>query len=110
MKPIIELMNTPRLCVDGRIPQAPLEAEVYSGWLDAEGTKYCVIFDYNEPASGRHWEHVSISHRDKHRIPDWETMRRVKEMFWDMDVTLVHVRGAGDRDNVSHLWRAKDGD
>ena len=111
MKPIIELMNTPRLCVDGRIPQAPLEAEVYSGWLDFEGAKYSVIFGYNEPSNDSRWEHVRISHRDKHRIPDWETMRRVKEMFWGKDVTVLeaaYVHGVGDRDNVLHLYRPKD--
>ena len=122
MKPIIELMNTPRLCVDGRIPQAPLEAEVYSGWLDFEGKKYSVIFGYNETAKDSRWEHVSISHMNKHRLPDWETMCRVKEMFWGKDVTVVQFHPAEDAylhgvgtlgnklENVLHLWRPKDGD
>lgn len=111
MKPIIELMNTPHLCVSGRIPQAPLEAEVYSGWLDFEGAKYSVIFGYNEPSNDSHWEHVRIFHENKHRLPDWETVCRVKEMFWGKDVMVVeaaYVHGVGDRDNVLHLYRPKD--
>jgi len=57
------------------------------------------------------WEHVSVSR--KHRIPRWEEMCFVKDLFWDEEETVVqfHPRKT-EYKNVHpyclHLWRRKD--
>lgn len=94
MIPISELQNTPHLCVVGKYLNAPSGIDIYSVW-----------------------EHVSISHRNNRKLPDWETMCKVKDLFWGKDVTVVqfhpaesaYLHGVNGKKNVLHLWRPKDG-
>ena len=118
MKSLEELKHTPNLCVQGKldIKGIPEDAEVYHGWIDIGKFKGTVVFGYNEHGK---WEHVSISHFNKRKLPTWEDMCRVKDMFWGKDVTVVqwhpaedsYIHGVMGQDtNILHLWRAKDGD
>ena len=116
MKTLEELKRTPHLCIKGKLESAPDESEVYFGWIDIEGFIGTVVFGFNEHGI---WEHVSISHNNKHRLPTWENMCRVKEMFWGKDVTVVQWHPAEDSyihgimgmdTNILHLWRPKNGD
>ena len=54
------------------------------------------------------WEHVSVSRRD--RIPTWEEMCQVKELFWDDEDAVMQIHPAksewiSNHDNCLHLWR-----
>lgn len=117
MKDIDELMNrTPHLYAVKRFTR--LEAgkyHVYTGmvqWHDISGN---VIFGYNEAGM---MEHVSFSCSNKKKIPSWEQMCRLKDMFFKQDEMAVQIHPRGDRyvhgvnglGNVMHLWRPKDGD
>ena len=58
------------------------------------------------------WEHVSVTRQDK-KIPSWNIMCYVKDMFWDDDDVVVQFHPA-KKDYVNthpgclHLWRPTD--
>lgn len=54
------------------------------------------------------WEHVSINH--PHRIPAWDEMCIVKNMFWNDEETVVQYHPAMDNyvnnlPHCLHLWK-----
>lgn len=58
------------------------------------------------------WEHVSVSviHGTKSRIPTWEEMCKVKDLFWDKDDCVIQYhppesKYINNHPNVLHLWR-----
>lgn len=116
MRKIEELMKTPHLCVTDRVTRNGLgQYHVYEGWVkwpDFEGT---VIFGYDEAGV---MEHVSVSHRNKHKMPTWNDMVRLKNMFFYPEEMVVQIHpkesrylhGFGDRGNILHLWRPANGD
>lgn len=62
---------------------------------------------------GEGWEHVSVNY--KKRMPTWEEMCKVKEMFWNDDETVVQFHPKkSEYVNVHpyclHLWRKKNTD
>lgn len=58
------------------------------------------------------FEHVSVSVRRFERLPTWEEMDLVKNIFWDKDEVVVqfHVNNRNKVDNkpVLHLWKMKN--
>lgn len=59
-------------------------------------------------SNGLGWEHVSVSHDN--RVPNWETMCKIKEMFFEDDeaVMQLHPKKADYINNhpyCLHLWR-----
>lgn len=66
-----------------------------------------------EKAPGTHevWLHVSVSHRD--RIPTWEELRDVKDLFVGRDKLALQVLPSADEYvnicwRVLHLWHCPD--
>lgn len=73
--------------------------------LGSDGTGW-VEHGYDLPA----WEHVSVSVRGEDRVPSWEEMCVVKDMFWDAEDTVIQFHPPkSDYVNynwkVLHLWR-----
>lgn len=70
-----------------------------------------IASDGNDRAA-RGWEHVSVSTRS--RVPNWEEMCFVKELFWTDDEWVVQFHPAR-KDYVNyhpfclHLWRQRKG-
>lgn len=58
------------------------------------------------------WEHVSVSVINNNRLPTWEEMCYVKDLFWGENEMVVqyHPRRADYVSNwrVLHLWRPID--
>lgn len=61
------------------------------------------------------WEHVSVHAigLDGPRIPTWEEMQYVKELFWKDEETVVQFHPKKSQyvnrnPNVLHLWRHKE--
>lgn len=57
---------------------------------------------------GMGWEHVSVSLAD--RIPTWEEMSFVKDLFWDEEETVVQYHPARSKyvnlhPYCLHLWK-----
>jgi hypothetical protein len=64
------------------------------------------------------WEHVSVSVRgrggvSRPKLPTWDEMCRVKDLFWDGEDVVVQFHPARsqyvDNADVLHLWRWRDG-
>lgn len=58
----------------------------------------------------RGWEHVSVTYRKKKRIPTWEDMCFVKDLFWEKSEWVVQYHPPGvdyvnNHEYVLHLWR-----
>lgn len=63
-------------------------------------------------SDGMDWEHVSVHayENKKTRIPNWQEMCAIKELFWDDEdvVMQLHPRKSeyvNNHANVLHLWR-----
>ena len=68
------------------------------------------------------WDHVSVSHANRRKLPTWDEMCMVKDIFFDLEEEAVQIHpraseyvhsvgyGFQRRDNVLHLWRPADGD
>ncbi|KRN77475.1 DUF7694 domain-containing protein [Weissella minor] len=68
-------------------------------------------------SNGGNWEHVSISNKNRKRMPDWQTMQKLKQLIFKPDETAMQLHPADD-DYISpatdgikngvevlHLWR-----
>ena len=77
-----------------------------SGYLN------CVVSDGSRDG----WEHVSVSYKHKYRgkwqsrIPKWEEMCFIKDMFWDEDEVVIQIHPAksnyvNNHPHVLHLWK-----
>lgn len=64
-------------------------------------------------SDGEGWEHVSVSIKKPNgitRIPSWDEMCMVKELFWDKEDCIVQFHPPKSQyvnmhPNVLHLWR-----
>ena len=71
---------------------------------DLKGT---VIFT---PESDDGWEHVSFSPYNLRKLPSWEDMCKLKDIFWgeEEDVIQIHPKRSeyvNIMQNCLHLWR-----
>lgn len=81
------------------------------GWNGAflvplEGEMWQVIL-----ADGMGWRHLSITNGQRHQLPSWNIMCRIKELFWGDDEWAVQYHPPkGDYINdhpfVLHLWQS----
>ena len=59
---------------------------------------------------GGGWDHVSVSPLDLKKIPTWEQMCKVKDIFFKPDESVIQVHPpkeeyVNNRSNCLHLWR-----
>lgn len=59
-------------------------------------------------SDGMGWEHVSVSRKD--RVPSWDEMCRVKNLFWDIEDCVIQFHPPlsnyiNNHPNCLHLWR-----
>lgn len=83
------------------------------GWFEipttATGPKLYVMV----APSDAEWQHISVSRGD--RCPTWDEMCRVKDLFWDEEMTVVQFHPPksewiSNARNCLHLWRWTGGD
>lgn len=70
-----------------------------------KGEKYKVV-----ASNGRGWEHVSISPANSHKIPSWNVMCILKDMFFNEEevVMQLHPKKSEYINNMNtclHLWK-----
>lgn len=85
-----------------------------------DGNNGCFIINFGSDllqciaSDGMGWEHVSITIRTKNRmvykVPDWEIMCMIKDMFWENEDTVIqyHPKKSEYVNNhpyVLHLWK-----
>ena len=59
------------------------------------------------------WEHVSVSVFTSDRLPKWNEMAQIKDLFWKEEVYVLQFHPAKSDyvnlvDNCLHLWRNMD--
>lgn len=63
----------------------------------------CIVSD------GEGWEHVSVSLTKKQRLPLWEEMCYVKDLFWEAEEVVIqyHPRASAyiNFTEALHMWR-----
>ena len=62
---------------------------------------------------GGGWDHVSVAPIKRYIVPDWNTMCKVKQIFFKPDEAVIQIHPPEDQyvDNLSnclHLWRSND--
>jgi hypothetical protein len=72
-----------------------------------------VLSSQRREGDGKRWVHVSVSRAD--RLPSWEDLRDVKDVFLGTDSVAVQVLPrrqdyVNDHPYVLHLFRCLDGD
>lgn len=75
-----------------------------AGILHMPGLRHCtVIWSF-----GDGWEHVSVCPRN--RLPEWDEMCQIKDMFWNEDECVVQYHPpkseyVNNMSNCLHLWK-----
>jgi hypothetical protein len=90
--------------------QGGTEADGWNGWflVPLDGEMYQVII-----ADGMGWRHLSISNAQKKMLPSWQTMCRVKDLFFGDDCWACQFHPAkadyiNDHPWVLHIWQPLD--
>lgn len=78
------------------------------------GEGLLVLVSCAEQGDGKRWLHVSVSRRD-HKLPTWEQLLQVKNLFIGEARTALQVLPAKNRyvnihPGVLHLWHCLEGD
>ena len=87
-------------------------ADGMTGYIDLKCSNRQVKFFAGRNEGGN--EHVSISLHGMRKLPTWEEMCEVKDIFWgdEEEVVQIHPKKSEyvDFGEVLHLWRPADGD
>lgn len=59
------------------------------------------------------WDHVSVAPLKRNKLPTWEQMCKVKELFFKPEEAVIQIHPPKDEyvnnmPNCLHLWRAND--
>ena len=62
---------------------------------------------------GGGWDHISVAPIKRYIVPDWNTMCKVKQIFFKPNETAIEIHPPKDEyvnnmPNCLHLWRAND--
>lgn len=120
MRKITEICKMPHIHIEDIFVDREKNPEAIIGWVSFQDKKFTgsFILGFNEHGM----EHVSVSSYKKRQLPDWETMCRIKEIFWEDEEMVVQIHPKkseyihdvglpGNKlENVLHLWRPADGD
>ncbi len=120
MKTLEELKETPRLCIKSISVNEEHDFFYGRGIVEWDGFRGTVVFGHNE---GWLMDHVSISHYKPSKLPTWDDMCKLKDMFFHKDEMVVQIHPSeenyvhgvyaplkGKLENVLHLWSPVNGD
>ena len=87
----------------------PVFPGVYETEMMVGKLKGHVIFSENEDG----WEHVSFMPYNKNKLPSWEDMCQLKDVFWEDEEAVIQIHPKKSEyvnvvENCLHLWRNKD--
>ena len=82
----------------------------FSGMIFIRGWEGSVIASW-----GGGWDHVSVAPKKLNKVPTWDDMCAIKELFFKDDEAVIQVHPPKDEyvnnmPNCLHLWRANDKD
>jgi len=79
---------------------------IYMTRMKIGKTEGSIIWSPNEDG----WEHVSFSPSNYSKMPSWEEMCELKDLFWDDEEEVIQIHPKKSeyvniRENCLHLWR-----
>lgn len=82
----------------------------FRGYMTVDGIDMTFVASW-----GGGWDHVSVSPIKANRIPTWEMMCKVKDVFFEEDESVIQIHPPKDqyvnnKTNCLHLWRSNDKD
>lgn len=100
--------KTPRIVERGRITSGLLASNPTYGLNGAFHIKYKKHVLFVISGNGEGWDHVSVSLPD--RLPSWNEMNFIKDLFFEEHETVVQFHPKKSQyvnvnPNVLHLWR-----
>ena len=104
-----EILANPK--VWGVVPLTVGGNMFFGGYVKLPDCGTCaVVYGYNEAGK----EHVSVSPRKKSRMPSWDDMCALKDIFFEDEEEAyeIHPPKSGYvnlQENCLHLWRPVDG-
>ena len=80
----------------------------FSGMIFIRGWEGSVIASW-----GGGWDHVSVAPRKLNKVPTWDDMCAIKELFFKDDEAVIEIHPpkseyVNNMPNCLHLWRAND--
>ena len=101
MKKLEEILSNERIFGFGNV------SLMYSAWVKLPDCGTCsVVWGYNEDGM----EHVSVSPKKKFRIPTWDDMCVLKDIFFEDEEEAYQIHPKKSQyvnavDNCLHLWK-----
>lgn len=110
MRPLEEILKSPYLSIGNDVAQVLL----------AKGAAIALDGTFTDPVTRKTWvfvfsddpyfEHLSISSR--HKTPDWDTMSRIKDVFFQDEEECVQFHPKKSQyvnimEHCLHIWRFK---
>lgn len=97
-----------RYRTDGPFPATPPGADYGYFRVPIKGAMVTVISSGSANAIEDGWEHVSVSLPS--RIPTWDEMNFVKDLFWGEEETVIQFHPKKSQyvnacENCLHLWK-----
>jgi hypothetical protein len=74
-----------------------------------------VIASVDPMGDGKKVEHISVSHKNPKKMPDWDTLTKIKDLFFYPEEECVqffprHSQYVNMVENCLHIWRPVDFD
>ena len=105
MRTIEEIINNRRHIYSAGVDIAP---DGIRGYMEVDGINMTFVASWD---CG--WDHVSVAPMNKRKIPTWDQMCKVKEIFFRDDEAVIQIHPSKDqyvnnKSNCLHLWRSND--
>lgn len=102
MKPIEEILSDKRHIYSDNVE---ISDDGFRGYMNVDRTDMTFVASW-----GGGWEHVSVAPVKKNKIPTWEQMCAVKDVFFKDDEAVIQIHPqkaeyVNMMTNCLHLWR-----
>ena len=107
MKPISEILSDRRHIYSDRLE---IGNDGIMGYMTVDRIDMTFVASW-----GGGWDHVSVSPLKKNKVPTWEMMCKVKDVFFLPEEAVIQIHPpeaeyVNNMSNCLHLWRANDRD
>lgn len=104
MKTVEEILSSGIIYSD----KLKINDDGFSGFLIVDRVNMSFVASW-----GGGWDHVSVAPLKRSKLPTWEQMCKVKELFFKPDEAVIQIHPPVDEyvnnmSNCLHLWRAND--
>ena len=104
MKTVNEILDSKKIYSEG----FEISEDGIKGYIYIDGVNMTFIASW-----GGGWDHVSVAPVRRNKLPTWDQMCKVKEIFFRDDEAVIQIHPpeaeyVNNMSNCLHLWRAND--